>query len=193
VKLEAGPLWGAASDVANFLACGHLTRLDLLSARGQLRPPHEYDAGFHDLVARGEAHERAVLAGFLAGDGASPRSPLSRTATPRRRRSRPSAWGRCRVPGGAARAASGWACTLRATRLPSLDLSRPCRAGLRCPAVGLFRCGPCPAARLSRRVGGVPRPLVLSFPCSRGARHRWPSTRWRPLCRGFVPGPGVPL
>jgi hypothetical protein len=93
VKLEAGRLRVAASDVANFLGCGHLTRLDLLSARGQLRPPHEYDAGFHDLMARGEAHERAVLAGFLARDGASPRSPLSRTATPRRRRSRPSALG----------------------------------------------------------------------------------------------------
>jgi len=41
VKLEAGRLRVAASDVANFLACGHLTRLDLLSARGQLRPPDE--------------------------------------------------------------------------------------------------------------------------------------------------------
>jgi predicted RecB family nuclease len=66
VKLEAGRLRVAASDVANFLACGHLTRLDLRLVRGQLRPPYEYDAGFRDLVARGEAHERAVLAGFLA-------------------------------------------------------------------------------------------------------------------------------
>jgi predicted RecB family nuclease len=56
----------AASDVANFLACGHLTRLDMLSARGELRPPYEYDAGFQDLLARGEAHEQAVLDGFLA-------------------------------------------------------------------------------------------------------------------------------
>ena len=66
MKLEAGWVRVAASDVANFLACGHLTRLDLLSARGELRPPHEYDVGFHDLVARGEAHERAVLDGFRA-------------------------------------------------------------------------------------------------------------------------------
>ena len=68
MKLEAGRLRLAASDVANFLACGHLTRLDMLSARGRLRPPHAYDAGFQDLVARGEAHERAVLDGF-AGRG----------------------------------------------------------------------------------------------------------------------------
>jgi hypothetical protein len=66
VKLEAGRLRVAASDVANFLACGHLTRLDMLSARGELRPPYGYDAGFQDLVARGETHERAVLDGFFA-------------------------------------------------------------------------------------------------------------------------------
>ncbi len=54
----------AASDVANFLACRHLTRLDLLRARGVIRPPHEYDAGFEDLIKRGEAHEKGVLQGF---------------------------------------------------------------------------------------------------------------------------------
>ena len=54
----------AASDVANFLACRHLTRLDLLHARGLLDPPHVHDAGFKDLVARGEAHEKEVLRGF---------------------------------------------------------------------------------------------------------------------------------
>jgi len=52
MKLEAGRLRLAASDVANFLACGHLTRLDMLLARGQLRPPRACDAGFQDLVAR---------------------------------------------------------------------------------------------------------------------------------------------
>jgi hypothetical protein len=66
MKLEAGRLRLSASDVANFLACGHLTRLDMLTAQGQLRPPHQYDAGFQDLVARGEAHERVVLDGFAA-------------------------------------------------------------------------------------------------------------------------------
>ena len=54
----------SASDVANFLACQHLTRLDLLRALGQLRPPREFDIGFEDLVRRGEKHEREVLERF---------------------------------------------------------------------------------------------------------------------------------
>ena len=66
MKLQAGRLRLSASDVANFLACPHLTRLDMLSAQGKLRPPHAYDAGFQDLVARGEAHERLVRDGFAA-------------------------------------------------------------------------------------------------------------------------------
>jgi uncharacterized protein len=70
VRIAGGELRLSASDVANFLACGHLTRLDLLRARGQLRPPREFDVGFQDLVARGEAHEKAVLDRFLA-DGLS--------------------------------------------------------------------------------------------------------------------------
>ena len=56
----------SASDVANFLACQHLTRLDLLRARGELDPPHAFDVGFQDLVARGEVHEKTVLGQFRA-------------------------------------------------------------------------------------------------------------------------------
>jgi predicted RecB family nuclease len=56
----------SASDVANFLACRHLTRLDLLHARGIISPPRVFDAGFDDLVKRGEAHEKEVLQGFRA-------------------------------------------------------------------------------------------------------------------------------
>lgn len=56
----------SASDVANFVACSHLTRLDLLKARGEIKPPHAFDVGFEDLVARGEAHETAVLERFRA-------------------------------------------------------------------------------------------------------------------------------
>jgi hypothetical protein len=66
VKIDGGALRLSASDVANFLACGHLTRLDLLRARGQLHPPREFDVGFQDLVERGEAHERVVLDRFRA-------------------------------------------------------------------------------------------------------------------------------
>ena len=56
----------SASDVANFVACQHLTRLDLLKARGALRQPREFDIGFQDLVKRGEAHEVTVLDRFRA-------------------------------------------------------------------------------------------------------------------------------
>jgi predicted RecB family nuclease len=66
VRIIGGRLRLSASDVANFLACQHLTRLDLLAARRELRPPREFDVGFKDLVARGEAHEREVLDRFRA-------------------------------------------------------------------------------------------------------------------------------
>ena len=60
----------SASDVANFVACQHRTRLDLLAARGALRRVREFDLGFQDLVRRGEAHELTVLERFRA-DGRS--------------------------------------------------------------------------------------------------------------------------
>jgi predicted RecB family nuclease len=66
VKLVGGRPRLSASDVANFVACGHLTRLDLLHARGEIQPPHAFDIGFKDLVARGLVHESAVLARFRA-------------------------------------------------------------------------------------------------------------------------------
>src|SRR6516164_2457283 len=66
MRITGGGVRLSASDVANFLACQHLTRLDLLRARGELRPPHEFDIGFTDLAERGNAHERAVLDRFRA-------------------------------------------------------------------------------------------------------------------------------
>ena len=62
MKVTDGRVRVAASDVANFLACRRLTQLDLLRARGELRPPHPRDLGFEDLVE----HERAVLERFRA-------------------------------------------------------------------------------------------------------------------------------
>ena len=56
----------SASDVANFVACQHMTRLDLLEARGRLHRPRRFDVGFEDLVQRGEEHERIVLERFRA-------------------------------------------------------------------------------------------------------------------------------
>jgi hypothetical protein len=79
----------SASDVANFLACRHLTRLDLLRARGVISPPHPYDAGFEDLVARGETHEKEVLQ-------ASPRSALFSQRPPCRSRTAAGRHGRPR-------------------------------------------------------------------------------------------------
>jgi uncharacterized protein len=64
MRIEAGQVRLSASDVANFLACRHLTRLELLRARGVISPPRAYDAGFADLVARGDTHEKEVLQGF---------------------------------------------------------------------------------------------------------------------------------
>ncbi len=64
MKIIEGRVRLAASDVANFLACQRLTQLDLLRARGELRPPREFDIGFQDLVRRGEVHERGVLEQF---------------------------------------------------------------------------------------------------------------------------------
>jgi predicted RecB family nuclease len=66
VKITDGQLRLSASDVANFLACQHLTQLDLLQASGELAPPSWFDVGFQDLVKRGEGHERDVLSRFLA-------------------------------------------------------------------------------------------------------------------------------
>ena len=66
MKIIAGRVRLAASDVANFLACRRLTQLDLLRARGELRAPREYDVGFQELVRRGEVHEQGVLERFRA-------------------------------------------------------------------------------------------------------------------------------
>jgi predicted RecB family nuclease len=66
VKIVGEQLRVSASDVANFVACQHLSRLDLLHARGRLRRVQEFDLGFQDLVKRGEEHEAEVLERFRA-------------------------------------------------------------------------------------------------------------------------------
>src|SRR5271166_4653417 len=68
MRIIDGQVRLSASDVANFLACRHLTRLDLLHARGIVSPPYFNDAGFDDLVKRGEAHEKNILQGFRDRD-----------------------------------------------------------------------------------------------------------------------------
>ena len=66
MRIVGGRVRLSASDVANFLACRRLTQLDLLAARGERRPPREFDVGFDELVRRGEVHERGVLERFRA-------------------------------------------------------------------------------------------------------------------------------
>ena len=66
MKFAGDRLRLSASDVANFVACQHMTRLDLLQARGALRRVREFDVGFEDLVKRGETHELTVLERFRA-------------------------------------------------------------------------------------------------------------------------------
>ena len=66
VKITDGRLRFSASDLSNFLACRHITRLDTRAATGRLKPSRSYDAGFDKLLERGEKHEQNVLARFRA-------------------------------------------------------------------------------------------------------------------------------
>ena len=52
----------SATDLANHLACRHLTTLDLGAARGTIEPPHWKRPGLDALRERGMAHEKAFLA-----------------------------------------------------------------------------------------------------------------------------------
>src|SRR5262245_38602288 len=52
----------AATDLSNFLACGHRSALDLAAALGKLRKPAKpLDAALKLLQERGAAHERAYV------------------------------------------------------------------------------------------------------------------------------------
>jgi hypothetical protein len=58
MKITDSRLRLSASDVANYLACQHLSRLDLQRAQGTLRPPHEFDLGFQDVGCEPDAPGR---------------------------------------------------------------------------------------------------------------------------------------
>ena len=66
MKIVGGQPRFSASDLSDFLACRHLTRLDTLKAHGRLKPARQYDAGFEKLIERGEKHEQNVLDRFRA-------------------------------------------------------------------------------------------------------------------------------
>src|SRR6267378_2854711 len=58
----------SATDLANHLACHHLSHLDLAVARGERRPPDFYRPDVAILRERGDEHERAFLS-HLEGQG----------------------------------------------------------------------------------------------------------------------------
>ena len=66
MRIVDGRLRIAASDVANFIACRHLTRLDLAAAHQLVSAPMLYDVGAQALEERGLEHERQILEGFRA-------------------------------------------------------------------------------------------------------------------------------
>lgn len=55
-----------ATDVANFIACRHLTRLDLAVAHQMVSAPALHDVGAKALEERGLQHERQIFEGFRA-------------------------------------------------------------------------------------------------------------------------------
>ena len=66
VKIVDGRLRIAASDVANFITCRHLTRLDLAVAHELVSAPIVDDLGAKALEDAGPEHERQILEGFQA-------------------------------------------------------------------------------------------------------------------------------
>jgi uncharacterized protein len=64
MKIVDGNLRIAASDVANFTSCRHLTRLDLAAAHQLVSAPFFDDLGAKALADRGIEHERQVLESF---------------------------------------------------------------------------------------------------------------------------------
>ncbi len=57
----AGVLLLSATDLTDFLACEHLTQLELQAARGLIEKPNRQDPGLDLIAERGLAHERRYL------------------------------------------------------------------------------------------------------------------------------------
>jgi uncharacterized protein len=68
VRLEGDSLRLTATDLANHLACHHLSHLDLAAALGLRRPPDWFAPDAAILRERGDAHEAAFLS-HLEGQG----------------------------------------------------------------------------------------------------------------------------
>src|SRR5271156_2940403 len=86
----------SATDVANFLACHHLSTLDRAQAAGEIKRPFFQDPGIEVLRELGAKHEQAYLrhlADTQSLEIAEISTPGSR-ATHTRSRLRPRAWTR---------------------------------------------------------------------------------------------------
>src|SRR5215472_18116080 len=66
MKLAAGQIRLAATDLGNHLACRHLTTLDLAVAEGQRAAPDWAAPDLAVIRERGERHEREYLAHLCA-------------------------------------------------------------------------------------------------------------------------------
>jgi uncharacterized protein len=62
MQLRDGQLSLSPSDLSGFLACPHLTQLDLRAARGELKKPRLEDPHADLIRRKGDEHERAYLA-----------------------------------------------------------------------------------------------------------------------------------
>ncbi len=73
MRLSQGRLTLSASDLANHLGCGYLTRLDLAAARRELEPPRYNDPTLEVLQELGRRHEQRYVE-HLAAQGLRVRS-----------------------------------------------------------------------------------------------------------------------
>src|ERR1700694_1193006 len=67
MQLLDGQLILSPSDLTGFLACEHLTQLELKAARGEITRPNRDDPELDVLTSRGEQHELAHLEKLGAG------------------------------------------------------------------------------------------------------------------------------
>lgn len=61
MRVDKNGVQVSATDLAKHLACRHLTSLDLLAARGEIKRPYWHDPGLAVLEERGLRHEAAYL------------------------------------------------------------------------------------------------------------------------------------
>ena len=81
MKFVDGSARLSASDLSNFLACRHLTRLDGAAARGERRAPAAYDLGFQELIEAGRPTRRASCASSARTASRSSRSIMPTDTT----------------------------------------------------------------------------------------------------------------